>query len=390
MDSTTPSNLPITHRAVVCHEYGQPLILQTNQVPDTIPGSVIVKVLAALVDPSEKHRLLMSKRNPYFSQETPFIPGNGAVGRVAALGKDATSLQVGQLVLLDSYVRGRDDPNAQILRGTFEGLTPSARKLSHQEGLWRDGFWAEYAHAPLENCYPLDEKALLGKVAEGGLGYKVTALPYLVKHATAYGGLRAINLKAGETIVITPATGNHSGAAIQVASAMGARVIAVGRNVDTLRILAANNARVHPVTLTGDVEDDTRLLTQFGTVDAFMDFTPSSMQSPIHLKACVSAVKPDGKGALMGFAQGDMMLPYAQMVLKNITIKAQFMYENEDVRGVIKLAERGLLKLGDSSGARVVDNYPLEQYDDAVSKAAEQHTWGLQVVLRPFTEQQEK
>ena len=376
---------PSTYRAIVCREYGQPLELATRNLPEAIPGTAIVKILAVLVDPSAKQRLLLSKRNPHFSMQPPFIPGNCAVGRIAALGADATSLQIGQLVLLDCFVRGRDDPTAQIIRGVYEGPTPFAKKLSHQPGLWRDAFWAEYSHMPLENCYPLDEKALLGKPEDGGLGYGISDLPYLSKHAIAYGGFRSINLSAGQTIIISPATGSHGGAAVQVASAMGARVIAVGRNVKALQELEEKIPRVYPVQLTGEVKNDLKILSPFGTIDAFMDFTPSSMSSPLHLKSCLAAVKPYGQGLLMGFPHGDFSLPYGMMIVKNINIKAQYMYEGEDVRGLIKLVERGQLKIGNSSGANVV-NFTLDQYDAAISRAAEQHNWGLQVVMQPFAE----
>jgi D-arabinose 1-dehydrogenase-like Zn-dependent alcohol dehydrogenase len=376
--------LPPTYRAVVCHEYGQPLKLDTRPTPSAEPGSAVIQVLAAIVDPSEEHRLLKSKRNPYFSQETPFIPGNGAVGRIAAVGKDATSLQVGQLVLLEGFVRGRDDPNAQALRAVYEGPSPAAKRLTHTEGLWRDGYWAEYVRAPLESCWPLDESALLGPTGNGGLGYKISDLPYLIKHAVAYGGFRSIDLRPGQTVIITPATGNHGGAAVQVAAALGARVIAVGRNADTLRRLSESNPRVHGVNLTGDVAEDVKTLSQFGTIDAFMDFTPSSMAAPLHLKACVAAVKSYGRGVLMGFPHGDFALPYGMMVAKNISIRAQYMYEASDMRSLVQLAERGLLKLGGDSGVHVIDGYTLEQYDEAVAKAAEQQAWGRQVIFEPF------
>ncbi|CRG88330.1 hypothetical protein PISL3812_05359 [Talaromyces islandicus] len=380
------ASLPPTYRAVVCREYGQPLSFETLQTPVAEPGSAVVKVLATLVDPSEKERLILKQRNVHFSQQPPFIPGNCGVGRVAALGKDATSLKVGQLVILDPFVRGRDDPNSQILRAVYEGPSPSAKQLSHPEGLWRDGFWSEYTRTPMENCFPLDEKALLGSPEQGGLGYSIGALPYIMKNAVAYGGFRAIDLKAGETVIITPATGNHSGAAVQVATAMGARVIAVGRNKETLRHLAESNPRVETVTLTGNIGEDVALLTQFGTVDAFMDFTPSSMQNPLHMKACVLAVKQYGKGVLMGFPYGDFSLPYGLVIAKNLTIRGAYMYEGEDVRGIIKLAERGLLKLGPSSGIQLLDNYTLDQYDEAVTKAAENQSWGFQVAIRPSIE----
>ncbi|KKA25550.1 hypothetical protein T310_0430 [Rasamsonia emersonii CBS 393.64] len=384
MSNSQSQALPSTFRAIVCHDYGQPPKLETLPMPEVLPGSAIVKILVAPCDAIQKN-VLFSPRNPFFSNPTPFIPGVSAVGRVAAVGPDATSLQVGQLVLLEPFVRGRDDPDAQILKGLFGGPSPAAQKLS-QEHLWRNGNWAEYARVPLENCHALDEKAFLGKIEEGNLGYDVADLPYLTKHLVAYGGFRSIDLKAGETVIVTPATGSFSGAAVEVASAMGARVIAVGRNINTLQRLAENIPRVHPVQLTGDVEKDVGPLTQFGPVDAFMDFTPNFLATPVHLKACMSALGQYGRGVLMGFAHGDLSVNYAQMILKCLTLKGQYMYDREDVKGLVKLAERGVLKLGKKAGVQILGQYKLEEWEKALEHAAENGAWGQQVVFRPFDE----
>jgi len=106
----------------------------------------------------------------------------------------------------------------------------------------------------LENCSVLDEKRLLGLVEEGGLGYQLESLLYIATLLVPYGGLRDINLLAGETIIIAPATGSFGGAAVHVALAMGARVIAMGRNVDTLQRINALSERVEVVPITGDVQ----------------------------------------------------------------------------------------------------------------------------------------
>ena len=70
---------------------------------------------------------------------------------------------------------------------------------------------------PLENCIPLDETRLLSSPEQGGLGYKTDDLGYLGFPLVAYGGLRDIDLKPGETIVVAPATGQFGGAAVQMA-----------------------------------------------------------------------------------------------------------------------------------------------------------------------------
>jgi D-arabinose 1-dehydrogenase-like Zn-dependent alcohol dehydrogenase len=91
-------------------------------------------------------------------------------------------------------------------------------------GEWRDWTYAEYAKVPLENCHPLDEERLLGKVENGGLGYEIEDVANAMGPLVPYGGLVDIRLQPGETIIIAPATGLFGGRAVEVALAMGARV----------------------------------------------------------------------------------------------------------------------------------------------------------------------
>lgn len=104
------------------------------------------------------------------------------------------------------------------------GFTEGSKKLMHGE--WRDSTYAEYAKVPLENCFPLDEQRLLGKLgsAEDGLGYTIEDIAYFPRPLVPYGGLVDIRLQAGETIIIAPATGSFGGAAVDAAVAMGATV----------------------------------------------------------------------------------------------------------------------------------------------------------------------
>jgi D-arabinose 1-dehydrogenase-like Zn-dependent alcohol dehydrogenase len=79
----------------------------------------------------------------------------------------------------------------------------------------------------LENCIVLDEVRLCA-----GLGYEILDLMYLCYLLVPYGGLRDIGLELGETVVVCPAKrgGGVGSVAVLVTVAMGARVIAMGRN----------------------------------------------------------------------------------------------------------------------------------------------------------------
>jgi hypothetical protein len=72
-------------------------------------------------------------------------------------------------------------------------------------GQWRDATFAEYAKIPLENCIPLS-RSLLAKPEDGGLGYAVEDLAQIPS-------LRDIDVKVGETVIVSPATGAFGGAA---------------------------------------------------------------------------------------------------------------------------------------------------------------------------------
>ena len=139
------------------------------------------------------------------------VPGGSCVARVAAVGRDSTTIAPGRLVFVQMFVQGRDDNTARFLLGLNEGFSEGSQRLMHGE--WRDSTWAEYAKVPLENCIPLDETRLTKD-----LGYTIDDLAYLQTALVPYGGLRDIGLPPGEIIVISPVTGksNHAVASDEI------------------------------------------------------------------------------------------------------------------------------------------------------------------------------
>lgn len=203
--------IPPTSKALVCHAVGQPLSIQSVPTPDAVPGSAVIRVIASLISPNMQS--MLSVEHPFLKFPTPIIPGQRGVGRIAAVGADSTSLPVGQLVMVDPYIRSRDDPDVQILWASSQGPSPVSKKF--MEDSWLNGMLADYARIPLENCYALNETILLGHPAQGGLGYHLADLTHISTQLVAYGGFRAIGLQAGETVIVAPATGAFSGAAVE-------------------------------------------------------------------------------------------------------------------------------------------------------------------------------
>ncbi|KAK3389904.1 chaperonin 10-like protein [Podospora didyma] len=374
------SHLPAEMKALVCAGVGKPLELKTIPTPTAIPGSVVVKIVAAAADYRIPHML---SGEIGFTFPSNLTPGSRAVGRIAATSIDTTSFREGQLVLLEPFIRARDDPSVQILWGMFDGVSSASKKLAADS--WALGTFAEYTRVPLENCWALDETRLCGSPSDGGLGCSPAQLIHIATQAVAFGGLRAINLQAGERIIAAPASGNYSGAAVQVAVAMGANVIAMGRKLEPLRALQAQfpPGRVEVVPITGNVQADVAALKQWGPVDAYLDLSPAEAKESTHLRSCFLALRQYARVALMGVIRTDLPVPYALATWNSLTIVGKYMYEREDVRLLIKMAESGVLRVGSAEGVEVMGEFKLEQVEEAFALAAQHTGVGKMVVLAP-------
>jgi NADPH:quinone reductase-like Zn-dependent oxidoreductase len=200
-----------------------------------------------------------------------------------------------------------------------EGGSEGSRKL--MRGEWRNSTYAEFVKAPLENCVLLNEKKLTGPKEQGGLGYTVEQLAYFAAPLVPYGGLRDIKLQPGETVIVAPATGGFGGAAVIVALAMGARVIAMGRNVQSLERLKKISDRVETVRITGNLEEEVKELAKFGPADAFFDISPADAANTTHVKAGILSLRHAGRVSLMGGFKGDVAIPHRAVMRKDIRLQ---------------------------------------------------------------------
>ncbi|KAL9622077.1 MAG: hypothetical protein Q9160_003576 [Pyrenula sp. 1 TL-2023] len=385
---TTPS-LPTTHRALLLTSRSSPLtLLPSHPLPPLTPGSALIRVLATHVISYTRDVLSGARPYPF---PTPLVPGGMCVGRVAAVGPDATTLSPGQLVYVQSFLVGRDNPDVGCMLGFFSGSTAGTRRMV--EGEWRDGTLAEYVRVPLENCVGLDEGRLLAQpepgVGEGGLGYTVEDLAYLQTPMIVYGGLRDIELRPGETVVVAPATGGFGGAAVQVALAMGAgRVIAMGRNEEALRRVGGlDGERVRTLRIVGDDWEGElagiKALALGGVVDAFFDISPPGALGSSHFKAGILALRRNGRVSFMSGVRGDLPLPMSEIMHRNLKLRGKWMYDREDIQGFMKLVHSGLLKLGAQGGNEITGRFGLEGWKEAFDLAAEKAQVGQMAVIVP-------
>lgn len=194
-----------TMRAAVQHRYGPPSVLELSKIGRPLPGrrEVLVQVSAASVHPGDYFvmtgrpymvRLVYGLRRPRHR-----VPGMDLAGVVAAVGKDVTTLRPGDKVF----------------------------------GWSAAGALAEYACVPARNLVPVP--ANLSFV-------DASAVP--TSAMTALQALRKIaNVRPGQTVLITGASGGVGSFAVQIAKALGAEVTGVcsTRNVDLVRSLGADH-----------------------------------------------------------------------------------------------------------------------------------------------------
>ncbi|KAI1148493.1 GroES-like protein [Nemania diffusa] len=369
------SDIPTHYRALVLDHIGADMRVEQRVMPQADPGSVIVRILESSVL-SYQNDIYDGKRQ--YPLTTPIVGGCNAIGRVAAVGPDGTILAPGQLVLVDCVVRARDDPDAVYFWGIHDGYSPGSQKLSRT--IWHDGTFAEFAKVPLENCIPLNEARLCGD-----LGYSARELIYLSHLLVPFGGLRTVDLKAGETVVVCPATGGFSGAGVQVALAIGARVIAMGRNEAELARLKAFVVKGTPwvnletVRVTGDQAADTASLKAFGTIDAVLDLSPPAAAQSTHLPSAIAALRRGGRVSVMGSVEQPIV--GWGFLSHDLQLKGKLMYDREDLVLFVKMLETGLF----ARGKQLVEtkSFALEEWKEAFDTAEKYTGVGRIVSITP-------
>lgn len=290
--------LPETMKALVVNSTSEPPTVENVPTPKPTLGSAVVRIFAGNV--ISYMREIYDGTRPY-PFPMPFVPGASAIGHVAAVGPDAVKIKPGDLVFVDTFIRGRDDDTALFLAGIHSGFSEGSQKL--MKDVFRNWTFAEYCLAPLENLAVLNEKRLIGSPSDGGLGFKLQHLCFISGLLVPYGGLKDIELQSGQTVVVAPATGPFGGAAVLVAQAMGARVIAMGRNkssLDYLKKRVPMPERLETVPITGDMQADCNELKKHGQIDAYFDIGPPEAHASTHIKSCILALRHGARISLMG------------------------------------------------------------------------------------------
>lgn len=189
-------------RAAVVTQPGAAPAIAERPDPDPAPGTVVVRVTAAALNPIDLH--ISSGTHPLGAPPSPHVPGVEAVGHVVA----------------------------------GDGLDVGTRVRVAVPGGFVSGTLAELVAAPAAACVPLPGRLDDDLAAAVGI-VGVSALIALRDRAA---------LTAGESVLVLGASGGLGQALVHLASALGAgRVLAVGRDVARLKALAAKVPGVIPL-----------------------------------------------------------------------------------------------------------------------------------------------
>lgn len=225
----------------------------------------------------------------------------------------------------------------------------------------------------------------MGDVMDGGFGYTLDDLTHLFSMLIPFGGLADVNVKAGDTAIIAPATGRYGSAAVHVALAMGAKVIAIGRNATVLSQLSSiNPTRLKTVQITGDIDKDTKALSEAagpGGADVFWDMSPPGAGKSTHFTSSLNVLKEGARVSLLGSVASGVSFDYMQIMLKALTMKGTWMCTREQTRRLISMVETGVLPLGSRASMGPVKKFGLEEWKEALDVAAKRIEPGEVVIV---------
>jgi NADPH:quinone reductase len=258
-------------KAVLCKAYGPPesLVVEDVPPPTARPGEVVVSVRAASVNFPD---VLIIADKYQVKPPLPFSPGSEAAGVVKDIAEGVTHVKRGdRVMLLSAY-----------------------------------GAFAEEVSAAATRVRPIPD----------GMS-DVTAAAFLFAYGTADHALRDRGrLQAGETLLVLGAAGGVGLAAVDIGSAIGARVIACASTEEKLAVCRAHGADATINYAAEDLRDQITRVTGERGVDVVFD--------PVGGPYSESALRSTawrGRFLVVGFAAGDIpRVPLNLPLLKGCSI----------------------------------------------------------------------
>lgn len=327
--------IPHSMQAAFIRATGGPDAIEFDVLPVPQPGptDVLVQMQASGVN----HVDLFVRSGAYATYTPlPFVIGRDLVGTVAAIGSGVANFAVGDRVWCNS--------------------------LGHDG---RQGAFSEYAVVAAQRLYPLPTHV-----------EPTQAAAVLHTGATAHIGLiREARLMAGETILVEGAAGGVGSAVTQIATAMGARVIATASGQDAQWCQSCGADIVFDYHR-DDRYEQIRKAAPEG-VNVWWDNSGRN-----HFVQCLPLLAKGGRAVIMAGLQGaSPTLPVGAMYTRDITLHG-FAISNASVSDLAAAAKTiNRLLSTDKLKARIGASYSLAEAAQAHAAMSRGDTRGRIVIV---------
>lgn len=244
-------------KSVICEAYGPPSELKVAEMTPAplAPDCVRVRVAAAGINFPDT---LIIKGGYQLRPDFPFAPGFEVAGSIVECGADVRDLAPGDYVV---------------------GLTAAGY-----------GGFAEYADVRAAEAVSVPDSI-----------DEITAAAIYTAYGTAYHALvQRGGVKAGDWVVVLGATGGVGLAAVDIASALGAEVVAVGSSEEKLALASKAGASATLVYREGQLSADVRAATG-GAADICIDLVGGSAFTEM-----TRAMAWEGRLLVIGFTSGEI------------------------------------------------------------------------------------
>jgi len=326
-------------RAVIVREVGPADTHRVEEVADPVPGpgQVVVDLHAIGVNYPD---MLVVEGKYQLLPPTPFSPGKEGAGVVSALGEGVTGLRVGERVSLQTEY----------------------------------GAYAQRIAVRAATVYPMPESIGFEEAAALGLTYQ-----------TAHFALRErAALVPGESVLVTGASGGVGLAAVELAKAMGARVLA-GVTSEAKGRLALEHGADAAVDLSAEnlresLRDQVARALGGGGVDVVVDNVGGEA-----FTASLRALAWRGRLVVVGFASESIPEVRANyLLLKNIAVTGlQWSDYRERRPEWVAQVQQELFSMYEAGKLRphVSARYPLERFAEALDRFRRRGVTGKMLLL---------
>ena len=240
-------------KAMVIHRFGEPEVMQWEEVPTPTPGPGEMLVKVHSVSVNRTLDLQVRQDGGGYGAILPLALGNDPAGEVAQLGPGVDSVQVGERVAI---AQGIHCNNCDQCASGDSFQCANRRMLGIH--LW--GGYAEYVKVPASNCVTIPD----------GLSYGAATV--VARHfPLAIAQTRLTNLQAGDWALVMGAAGGLGSCIVQVARNLGANIIA-GAGADERVAVGQSLGAQHGVNYRrDDLETEVMRITEGRGVDAVFE-----------------------------------------------------------------------------------------------------------------------